>query len=119
MARLTAGEIAAAVEGELEGDAHRVITGVAALETAQPHELSFVANPRYLPYLLRTRAGAVLVQRTLVGSVPEGIASVVVSDPHIAMYHALRALFPADRAPGEIHPTAVVDPTAELAEGVA
>jgi UDP-3-O-[3-hydroxymyristoyl] glucosamine N-acyltransferase len=118
MGRLTAAEIAEAVAGELEGDAARVITGVGALESAQPHELSFVANPRYLPYLLRTRAGVVLVPRTLADSVPEGIARVVVADPHIAMYHALRALFPVERASPEVHATAVVHPTADLGEGV-
>jgi UDP-3-O-[3-hydroxymyristoyl] glucosamine N-acyltransferase len=120
MERLTAGAIAEAVGGVLEGDGERPITGVAALENAQPHELSFVANPRYLPYLQRTRAGAVIVSGALAASVPEGITRVVVGgDPHIAMYAALRALYPPRTPVAEIHPTAVVHPTAELGEGVA
>ena len=116
MGRLTAEEIAAAVAGRLEGDGERVISGVGALESAQPHELSFVANTRYLPYLLRTRAGLVLVPEALAPSVPEGISRIVVDDPHIAMYHALRALFPREKAKAEVHPTAVVHPSAEVAE---
>lgn len=119
MERVTAGAIAAALGSALEGDAERAISGVATLENAQPHELSFVANPKYLPYLQRTRAGAVLVPEALAGSVPEGVARIVVEDPHIAMYEALRLLYPRPRVPGEIHPTAVVHETAELGEGVA
>ena len=118
MAQLTAGEIAAAVAGEMQGDAGRVITGVAALVSAQPHELSFVANTRYLAYLHRTRAGVVLTPRALAESVPEGIARVVVEDPHVALYRVLRLLHPARPRSGQVHPTAVVDPTAELGEAV-
>ena len=118
MKRVTAGEIAAALGSALEGDAGVVITGVAPLENAQPHELSFVANPKYLPYLQRTRAGALLVPEALAGSVPEGIVRILVEDPHLAMYEALRLIYPPRAIPGEIHPTAVVDPTAELGEGV-
>jgi UDP-3-O-[3-hydroxymyristoyl] glucosamine N-acyltransferase len=114
MAQITIGEIAAAIGGELVGDPEVVITGVAPLETAQPQDLTFVANPRYLPYLQATRAGAVLVPRDLAESAPQAVVRVLVGDPHIAMYHALRLLYPAERRLAAVHPTAVVDPTARL-----
>jgi UDP-3-O-[3-hydroxymyristoyl] glucosamine N-acyltransferase len=118
MERVTAGAIAAALGSTLEGDGERAITGVATLESAQPHELSFVANAKYLPYLQRSRAGAVLIPEALAASVPAGIARIVVEDPHIAMYEALRLLYPRPRARGEIHPTAVVDASAALGDAV-
>lgn len=118
MTELTVGQIAQAVAGEIRGDPGVPISGVGTLESAQPHELSFVANPRYLPYLHDTRAGAVLLPRALSESAPEGVVCVVVEDPHIAMYHALRLLYPAAARRAEIHPTAVVDASAVLAEGV-
>jgi UDP-3-O-[3-hydroxymyristoyl] glucosamine N-acyltransferase len=118
MKRVTAGEIAAALGSALEGDANVAISGVATLESAQPHELSFVANPKYLPYLHRTRAGAILVPEALAASVPEGIARILVDDPHVAMYEALRLIYPPRPAGAEVHATAVVESTAQLGEGV-
>ncbi len=52
-------EIAAHVGGAIEGDATRVIGGVASLAAAGPGDLSFVANPRYARHLADTAAGAV------------------------------------------------------------
>ena len=73
MADLTLAELALAVGGELNGPGDRVIRGVAPLDSAGPDELSFVANPRYLPYLHGTKAGAVLVAAPMAGRVPEGM----------------------------------------------
>ena len=118
MADLTLAELALAVGGELNGPGDRVVRGVAPLDSAGPDELSFVANPRYLPYLHGTKAGAVLVAAPMAGRVPDGIATVVVKDPHLALYQILPRLYPrAPRTP-EIHPTAVVDPTAKIGQWV-
>lgn len=114
MPNLTAGEIAALVEGELEGDATLSIRGVSALESATSSELSFVANARYLPYLQGTRAGAVLTSADLAREVPKGRTRITVADPHVALYRVLLALHPPRRAPAEVHPTAVVHPDAAV-----
>lgn len=117
MPELSIAEIAEAVNGRAEGDGTARIRGVAPLETAGPAELSFVANPRYRGYLQRTRAGAVLVPEELGGSAPEGVASIVVADPHVALYRVLRLFHPARAPEGGIHPTAVVDQTATVEDG--
>lgn len=119
MSEITVARLAEVVAGELIGDAGVRIQGVAPLDTAGPTELSFVANARYLPYLQRTRAGALLVQRAMVDSAPAGAVLLVVDDPHAAMYRALKALFSPPRRAAEIHPTAVVAEDAVLGDGVA
>ena len=54
-------EIARRLGCELRGDGSIEIDGVAPIESAGPGTLTFVANPRYRPYLRTTRASAVLV----------------------------------------------------------
>ena len=59
---MTLGEIAALVGGELEGASPDTpITGVAPAGAAMPGDLTFFANPRYLPALRASRATAALV----------------------------------------------------------
>jgi len=45
----------------LEGDGGIVITGAAPIGSAQTGDITFVANPRYLPFLKTTRASAVVL----------------------------------------------------------
>jgi UDP-3-O-[3-hydroxymyristoyl] glucosamine N-acyltransferase len=118
MADLTIGRISALVGGELRGDGERLIRSVAPLEGARGDALAFIASARYLPYLQATRAGGVLLREEWAGSVPEGCAAIVVQDPHQAIFQVLTALHPPARPAPGVHPTAVVDPTARLGEGV-
>lgn len=112
------GEIAEVVGGRVEGHAARRIEGVGTLESAGPRQLSFVANPRYHGYLQRTRAGAVLLTEATRPSAPEETACIVVDDPQVALYHALRFLYPAAAPSAGVHSTASVHPSARIEEGV-
>lgn len=115
MNELSVREIAELTGGSLHGDGEHQISGVAALENAGASDLSFIANPRYLPYLQDSRAGALLVPASLHGQVPERFASIVVDDPHVALYLVLRQLHtPRETRPG-VHPSALIDPTATVA----
>jgi UDP-3-O-[3-hydroxymyristoyl] glucosamine N-acyltransferase len=60
-AGFTLGRLAAALGATLEGDAARVVTGVASLETAGPDDIAFVSDARYREAALHSRAGAFLV----------------------------------------------------------
>jgi UDP-3-O-[3-hydroxymyristoyl] glucosamine N-acyltransferase len=117
MPELTLAEAAIITEGEVVGDGSRIVRGVAPLDEAGPEHLSFVANPRYFPYILTTRAGGVLVARDAPLELPEGLAVVRVADPHAALARILPVLYPGwSPAPG-VHPTAVVEEGAEVGEG--
>jgi UDP-3-O-[3-hydroxymyristoyl] glucosamine N-acyltransferase len=105
------GELADRVGGAVQGDRERPIAGLAALETAGPEELSFLANPQYLEAARASRAGALLVARPFAGLTCD---LVVVADPYLAFARLLADLHePAAPAPG-IHATAVVDASAEI-----
>lgn len=114
---MKASEIARLVGGTLEGNGDPELVGVAPLERAGPDELSFLAHPRYLSYLGRARAGALLVSRALAGRVPTGPPRIVVADAHQALALLLPRLYPERSPEPGIHPTAVLDREAVLSEG--
>jgi UDP-3-O-[3-hydroxymyristoyl] glucosamine N-acyltransferase len=54
-------ELAAHLDCRLEGDGSIEIVRVAGIQRAEPGDLTFLSNPRYLPELATTRASAVIV----------------------------------------------------------
>ncbi|HVG27663.1 MAG TPA: UDP-3-O-(3-hydroxymyristoyl)glucosamine N-acyltransferase [Acidobacteriaceae bacterium] len=87
------------------------ITGVAGLEKAGPHDLSFLTNLRYTPLARSTHAGALLVEP----SAPElPLPTLRLPNAYLAFARALEHFHPPRRfAPG-VHPTAVVSPSARI-----
>ncbi len=92
----------------------RLLTGVAALQSAHPQEVAVLHNPRYAPAAEQTRAGLVIVGESLAGRVPEASAALVVADPHEAWARIGGLFHPPPHAEPGIHPTAVVHATATV-----
>lgn len=118
MAELSIAEISGRVGGEVLGDPRRRVRGVAPLEAAGPDDLSLLTTARYLPRAQATRAGAVLLPRSLPCELPEGVAGILVDDPHVALALVLPALYPERREPPGIHPSALVPGDAVVGEEV-
>ena len=101
-----------------EKDSDLEIRGAAGLDEAEAGHVTFLANPRYTPRLQTTRASAVYVGEGVeLGR--EDIAALRAPDPYLAYTRALRVFHPEAEFEPFIHPSAVVDPTARLGEGVA
>lgn len=107
------GELADRLGAELRGEAELEVTGVKGIEEAGPSEITFVANPKYAGLARTTQAAAVLVEPEF----PEiPTPTLRIKNPYLAFARALGVFYqPPAYAPG-IHPTAVVDPTAEIGE---
>ena len=105
------GELASRLGAELRGDANLEVTGVKGIEDAGPAEITFVANPKYAGLARKTKAAAVLVEPEF----PEiEAATLRLKNPYHAFSRALAIFYqPPTYGPG-IHPTAVVDPSAEI-----
>jgi UDP-3-O-[3-hydroxymyristoyl] glucosamine N-acyltransferase len=107
------GELAIRLGAELRGDAELEVTGVKGIEEAGPTEVTFVANPRYAGLARKTKAAAVLVDP---GFQEISAATLRLKNPYLAFSRALGLFYqPPTYAPG-IHPTAVIDSTAEIGE---
>ena len=113
----TVKELAALSGGELVGDSTLKITGAASLGEATQGEISFFANRKYVGLLRKTRASAVFVPPDF--AEPINAAQIRVSNPTKAFEQVVLkfAPKPITFAPG-IHPSAVVDPSAQLGDRV-
>jgi UDP-3-O-[3-hydroxymyristoyl] glucosamine N-acyltransferase len=108
-------ELAESLNGRVVGDADRRVSGVASLREAGPTELSFLSSTSYRREAEASRAGALLVGP---GSEDLGSAEralLVVDDPELARNRALALFHPPPAPVPGIHPSAVVDPAAEVA----
>jgi UDP-3-O-[3-hydroxymyristoyl] glucosamine N-acyltransferase len=106
-------EIVERLGGELVGDPQTKVWRVAALDSATPDSITFLANERYASQLGGSRAGVVIVGEAMREATR--LPRVVCSNPH-AYFARVSVLFnpPADARPGK-HPTAVIDPSAVIA----
>jgi UDP-3-O-[3-hydroxymyristoyl] glucosamine N-acyltransferase len=117
---LQLGEIVQALGGELHGDAALVVDKLAPLDSAGPGELAFLSNPRYRQQLESSRAGCVIVGPALQDQALARGACIVADDPYLYFARLTRLWKQRHASPAgpAIHPTAVVDPDAEIGEGV-
>ena len=86
---LTARELAALVDGQVEGDADVKLHGFAKIEEAGPGEITFIANPKYGHYIETTQAAAVLVNEDFPNT-REGVTLIRVKDPYSTLAHLLK-----------------------------
>ena len=87
--KLTLGEVAKHVNGEVIGESDTTISGVSEIQNASPGTITFLGNPLYSKYLKDTKADAVFVDKA---SVLNGKNGIIVSNPQLAMAKTL-ALF--------------------------
>ena len=91
------------------------ISGLNTLHDASAQELSFFDNPKYLPRLQQTHAGAVLVAPRYADQVPQGTVALVTDEPYLKMALASKIFAkPLLRDAG----APVIDPTAIIGEHV-
>ena len=108
----TLGELADRIGAILYGDAALAVVRVATLPNARPGEISFLSNPRYRCYLSNTQATAVIVGHEDLARCP--VSTLVSTNPYLAFAKTVALLNPTPPVPCGIHPTAVVDPTADV-----
>lgn len=111
----TLGEIAAKLQLECVGDESLRIEGLGTLACAGPHQLSFLANPKYQKQLAGTQAAAVILHRDLADATQ--LPRLLCDDPYRAFALAT-VLFDNTPSPQGIHPTAVVAASAQIGKGV-
>jgi UDP-3-O-[3-hydroxymyristoyl] glucosamine N-acyltransferase len=111
----TLGELAALLEGELQGPADLCIEGIAPIDQATPREITFITQRRFARLVDQSRAAAFIVSREYAGLARPLI---IVPHPYLA-YARVAALFapPVWRWPG-VSDLAYLGPQVALGQGV-
>ncbi|MCA9059592.1 MAG: UDP-3-O-(3-hydroxymyristoyl)glucosamine N-acyltransferase, partial [Planctomycetaceae bacterium] len=117
---LSAGEIAAMIDGQVHGDAERRIVEVDTVERAQADHLIFVGSTKNLSRLKATAARVVIAP-------PEALASagdwtdftfIIAAEPEAAFLNIAGRLHPRrERRTLGISPLAAIDPSATIGTG--
>jgi len=103
-------DIAKRIGGKLLGDADVIISQVATLESAQAHQIAFLANSKYRAQLESTQAGAVILGAADADAT--SIPRIVCANPYACFAKLSAFLNPSPQPFAGIHSTAV------LGEGV-
>jgi len=110
-------DLAKKLGGALEGDAEIEIRAVAGLKEAGEGDVTFLSNPKYVAHVAETKASAIIVPISWESSAPCALIRVENSDQAFALAGELFYEAPPTPPQG-VHPTAVVDASATLGEGV-
>ncbi len=99
-----------------------LLLSMAAVNAAQASQLAYIEGDRHASQISTTKASALILpfdDALHAAATERGIAWVAVPHPRLAFAKAIALFYqPFRLAPG-IHPTAVIDPSVQLGEGVA
>lgn len=115
---LQLGDIVEALGGSLHGSSKILIAQLAPLETAGPHDLSFLSHPKYQSHLKQSLAACVIVTPQFKELALERGACIVTDDPYHYFARLTQMWKKKTRSVSahRIHPSAVIDPTAIVHE---
>lgn len=117
----TLGQIVEMTGAELRSgdDPARPFRDVGTLDGGGPEDVAFLENRRYAASFRESNAGACLVTPEFADQAPDGMAVLVTALPRRNYARLARLFHPQEAAPAGVHPSAVVDPSATLGQGVA
>ena len=117
------GELAERLGGRVAGDADVAVSGLGALPSAKPGQLTHLSNPAYRRDLPKTKASAVILHERDLALCPTN--AIVVADPYFAFALASRLwerppqLNAGIHASARIDANAIIDATARIGPSVA
>ncbi|MEO1383510.1 MAG: LpxD N-terminal domain-containing protein, partial [Bacteroidota bacterium] len=113
------GQIAAWLGGTVEGDETVEVHTLAKIEEGTPGAITFLANPKYTPFIYQTKASAVIVREDFQPSETISAALIRVADPYSAFTQLLEMADQAREANLQgIDPRAHVSASATIGENV-
>jgi UDP-3-O-[3-hydroxymyristoyl] glucosamine N-acyltransferase len=114
----TAATIAGFLKGEIIGDPDTRVNTIAKIEEGHPGALSFLANPKYEPYIYTTRSSVVLVNRSFIPT-GEIEATLIKVENSYESFASLLQMVDKNRPRKKgIHKTAVIEQTSSVGTDV-
>ena len=114
----TAAVIAGFLKGEIVGDPETKVSTVAKIEEGHKGALSFLANPKYEHYIYSTASSVVLVNADFVPTAPISATLIKVKNSYEAFASLLTLVEQSKPKKKGIHPTAVIEATANVGTDV-
>ncbi|MED9996684.1 MAG: UDP-3-O-(3-hydroxymyristoyl)glucosamine N-acyltransferase [Paludibacteraceae bacterium] len=112
--KFSAAQLAAVLQGTIEGDASVCVHDYAKIEEGKPGTLSFLSNPKYEPFIYETEASIVLVNNDFVPSKPVKATLIRVPNAYLALATLLQLAEQNKPAKTGIDPTAQIAQSATI-----
>ncbi len=109
-------ELAEFVDADFHGDPDTQISGIATLELAGTHDLSFFANRKYHKYLLSTQAAIVILKPDDLEQCPG--SAILADDPYLSYAKIAAWLTQNTHQTTAIHPAAIIGESTQLGKNV-
>jgi len=103
---LSLAELIEEIDGEIHGDSHKIIRGIAPFDEAGIDDITFADSPKILKGISETGAGAVIVPNTFQQDVPTNL--IKSDNPRLAFAKIMHLCFPAYRPSANISSKASV-----------
>lgn len=116
--KFTAQQIAEALGGTVEGNPQVEVSNLSKIEEGTPGTLSFLANPKYTPFLYSTKASIVIVNEDFAADQPVSTTLIRVKNAY-ASFADLLAMYQQTKTKRQgISPKAYIAESAEIGSNV-
>lgn len=114
----TAAQIAGFLKGTTEGDPEVKVTSLSKIDSGTPGSLTFLANPKYTPFVYTTGASVIVVNNDFSATQPVSATLIRVADAY-AGFATLMEMFDQSRKAGTgISKHSFIDASARLGDSV-
>jgi len=107
-------ELATLLDARLVGDGDCRIESIGTLANAHPGQLSFLSNSAYIDQLSSSKASAIIIEEKFADACNTN--KLISPEPYLCFAKATGLFIKPRPVAGAIHPSAVIDATAELAD---
>ncbi len=116
----SAQQIAAIINGQIEGNPNATVSGLSKIEEGKPGTLSFLANPKYEEHIYTTGATLVIVNKTFVPQkpLPENCTLIKVEEAYSSFAKLLEFYDNAVNKQPKIEELAYISPKAKIGNDV-
>lgn len=114
--KFTASQIANILNGKVEGDETIEVSQLSKIEEGTHGSLTFLANPKYTPYIYTTNASLVIVNQDFIPESQIHATLIRVEDPYQAFSTLLEFYNQQQKRKAGIEKSAIIDPSSHLGE---
>ncbi len=82
--KLTINELAKILKGEIFGEGSTSLTNLAKIEEAKTGDITFISNPKYLPWLYKTNASVIIIDKGLTYDNKKNKNLIIVDDSYLS-----------------------------------
>jgi UDP-3-O-[3-hydroxymyristoyl] glucosamine N-acyltransferase len=118
--QFSAEQIAAMLQGTVEGDSSCSVSGLSKIEDGRPGTLTFLANPKYTEYIYTTGASIAIVGNDfkVEKNLPDTLTLIRVAEPYACFAKLLEAYHQLRQPKATVSAKAHIEDSAKLEENV-